>query len=250
MEPSHPDTFSSCFVVYSFRHVFPAYSVSFLPVLFDKPIQKVGDPLPEQPQHIITTIEDLLSDLHERIAAEVESRSDFRARNLAMEMVIALNEEDPHFLASLADRLIENEVMRQVDNVVRDRRTRALSKLRTASATQKKFKLLVQVGEAIANEEDDDARREAVIDAAHNVWQQSVTVAKDRRIRLRACTEEDLQFLADRYSQRSKSFGRNALFYNALRQLVIDSGVNTVGDLPEESLEVAAEKLESDSLHD
>lgn len=210
----------------------------------------MGDPLPEQPQHIITTIEDLLSDLHERIAAEVESRDDFRARDLAMEMVLSLNEEDPNFLASLADRLIENEVMRQIDNVIRDRRTRALSKLRQASATQKKFKLLVQVGEAIANEEDDDARRDAVIGAARGVWHQSVTVAKNRRIRLKACTEEDLQFLADRYAQRSESFGRNALFYDALRQLVIDSGVNTVGDLPEESLEVAVEKLESDSLHD
>lgn len=192
------------------------------------------------------TIEDLLSDLHDRIEFEIERRHEFNSRELASDLVLILNEEDPTLLSTLATRLIENEIMRQVDNIAREKRTRALHRVRRESATQKKWELLTAVGEAVSTEEDVEKRREAVISAARNLWNQSVTVAKNKRIRLKACTEEDLEYLADRFSQRAQSFGRNALFYRALRQLVIDNDVNTVGDLPEDALETAASKLESE----
>ena len=194
------------------------------------------------------TIEDLLSDLRNRIEYEIERHHEFTSRGLASDLVQVLNSEDPTFLSTVASRLIENEVMRQVDNIARDKRTKALHRVRREAAAQKKMKLLVAVGEAVATEDDLERRHDAVISATRNLWNQSVTVSKNHRIRLQACTVEDLEFLANGLTTRAHSFYRNAIFYNFLRKLVIDNNVNTVGDLPEEALEVAASKLESEEV--
>lgn len=187
----------------------------------------------------------VLNAMRARIVEEVENRAEFSSRQLAVDLVQLWTEKDPHFLDVAIPHLVENQIMQWIDAVVREKRVAAMQRLRAASATQRRFKLLVAAQEAQDSLGGQQERQRAVIEAAHDLWDQSVTVAKNRRIKLKSCTAEDLQFLVDRFKQRADSFTRNALFYMALRDMVSANGEGTtVDDLPMSSLQKLTEKLD------
>jgi hypothetical protein len=185
------------------------------------------------------TMTDALNVLHNRIAEEIGTRTEFNARNVAADLIEKWNTDAPGFLDSVKDRLIENEIMRQVNDIARERRSQAMVRLRQNAAAQRKFELVRSTGKMLESRASGRTAREneqAVLNAAHSLMDQTVTVSKSKRIRLGLCTQDDLSFLVTNCQQRSKSFGRQALFYSALLNKVVANGGGTVEDLPETEL--------------